>query len=108
MDLRIDVVDGSHCARAAILCIGKSDTHDENSSLVWASDVFYRLSRSTRTMRFGGIMSIYRVSGQHSDSSTQSSKASSAAHGLTINPLWMVTFAAGLLFGMLVVLLTSG
>jgi hypothetical protein len=25
-----------------------------------------------------------------------------------MNPLWMVTFAAGLLFGMLAVLLTSG
>jgi hypothetical protein len=29
--------------------IGKSDTHDENSSLVRGSDVFYRLSTSTRT-----------------------------------------------------------
>jgi hypothetical protein len=33
---------------------------------------------------------------------------SSVARELTLNPLWMVTFAAGLLFGMLAVLLTSG
>lgn len=53
-------------------------------------------------------MSIQRISSQHSDSSTQGSKTSSVARGLTLNPLWMVTFAAGLLFGMLAVLLTSG
>ena len=53
-------------------------------------------------------MSIHRISAQHSDSSTRGSKPSSVAHGFTINPLWMVTFAAGLLFGMLAVLLTSG
>jgi hypothetical protein len=53
-------------------------------------------------------MSIHRISSQHSDSSTQSSRTSSVARELTMNPLWMVTFAAGLLFGMLAVLLTSG
>jgi hypothetical protein len=53
-------------------------------------------------------MSIHRISSQHSDSSTQGSKTASIARGLTLNPLWMVTFAAGLLFGMLAVLLTSG
>lgn len=53
-------------------------------------------------------MSIQRTSSQRPDSSTQGGKTSSVARELTINPLWMVTFAAGLLFGMLAVLLTSG
>lgn len=53
-------------------------------------------------------MSIRRISSQHSDSSTQDSNTPPVTRGLAINPLWMVTFAAGLLFGMLAVLLTSG
>jgi hypothetical protein len=53
-------------------------------------------------------MSIHRVSTQHSDSSKQVRPATAVARGLSLNPLWMVTFAAGLLFGMLAVLLTSG
>jgi hypothetical protein len=44
MELRIEFVDGSHLVRRSLSPIGKSDTHDENSSLVWGSDVFYRLS----------------------------------------------------------------
>jgi len=43
MALRIGVADGSH-QPAQPSPIGKTDTHDENSSLVWGSDVFYRLS----------------------------------------------------------------
>jgi hypothetical protein len=31
-----------------------------------------------------------------------------AASELTLNPLWVVIFAAGMLFGMLAVLLTAG
>lgn len=53
-------------------------------------------------------MSIHRISSHDSDSSTQSSNATPAVRGRGLNPLWMVTFAAGLLFGMLAVLLTSG
>jgi hypothetical protein len=53
-------------------------------------------------------MSIHTSSSQGSGSSTQRRNTTQAAHGLTLNPLWMVTFAAGLLFGMLAVLLTSG
>ena len=53
-------------------------------------------------------MSINRISSRHADSSTQVSKTASVARGFALNPLWMVTFAAGLLFGMLAVLLTSG
>ena len=53
-------------------------------------------------------MSIHRISSQHADSSTQGSKPSSVARALTLNPLWMVTFAAGILFGVLAVMLTSG
>ena len=53
-------------------------------------------------------MSIHRISRQHSDSSTQVSNTAPVARGLSLNPLWVVTFAAGLLFGMLAVLLTSG
>ena len=53
-------------------------------------------------------MSIHRFSSQHSDSSTHDSDTTAVARGLSLNPLWMVTFAAGLLFGMLAVLLTSG
>lgn len=53
-------------------------------------------------------MSIHRIPGPHSDPATQRSKTSSVPYGLTINPLWMVTFAAGLFLGMLAVLLTSG
>jgi hypothetical protein len=52
-------------------------------------------------------MSIHSPS-QHTDSAAQGSNTPSVASGLAINPLWMVTFAAGLLFGMLAVLLTSG
>jgi len=53
-------------------------------------------------------MRIHTSSSQGSNSSTQGSNTTPAARGLTLNPLWMVTFAAGLLFGMLAVLLTSG
>ena len=53
-------------------------------------------------------MSIHGISSQPSDSCTRSSKTSSVARGLAMNPLWVVTFAAGLLFGVLAVLLTSG
>jgi hypothetical protein len=53
-------------------------------------------------------MNIHSISSEHSDSSTQGSDKSSVARELAINPLWMVTFAAGLLFGMLAVLLTAG
>ena len=53
-------------------------------------------------------MSIHRISSQHSDSSTHGSNTARVARQLALNPLWMVTFAAGLLFGMLAVLLTSG
>jgi hypothetical protein len=53
-------------------------------------------------------MSVHRISSRPSDSSIQGSKTSSGARGLAMNPLWMVTFAAGLLFGVLAVLLTSG
>jgi hypothetical protein len=52
-------------------------------------------------------MSVHRFSSQHPESSDQGSKTSSV-RGLALNPLWMVTFAAGFLFGMLAVLLTSG
>ncbi len=50
-------------------------------------------------------MSIHR---QHPDSSTSVSNPRAVARERSINPLWMVTFAAGLVFGMLAVLLTSG
>jgi hypothetical protein len=53
-------------------------------------------------------MSTRRISSQHSDSSTQVGNTAPVERGLSLNPLWMVTFAAGLLFGMLAVLLTSG
>jgi hypothetical protein len=53
-------------------------------------------------------MNTHRLSSRRSDSSTQSSNTSSVVRELAMNPLWMVTFAAGLLFGMLAVLLTSG
>ena len=52
-------------------------------------------------------MSVHRISSRHSDSSTQGNTPP-VARQLVLNPLWMVTFAAGLLFGMLAVLLTSG
>lgn len=53
-------------------------------------------------------MRIHSISSQRSESSTQASKTAAIARRLTLNPLWVVTFAAGLLFGMLAVLLTSG
>ena len=53
-------------------------------------------------------MSIHEISRRHSDSTESPGNTSRVARGLAINPLWMVTFAAGLLFGMLAVLLTSG
>ena len=53
-------------------------------------------------------MSVHRISSRHSDSSTHGSNTPAVARQLALNPLWMVTFAAGLLFGMLAVLLTSG
>ena len=53
-------------------------------------------------------MSIHGISRQHPDSTESSSNARRVARQLAINPLWMVTFAAGLLLGMLAVLLTSG
>lgn len=53
-------------------------------------------------------MSVHRISSRHPDSPTHGSNASAVARQLAINPLWLVTFAAGLLFGVLAVLLTSG
>ena len=53
-------------------------------------------------------MSIHRISSLHSGSPTRVSNTSPVARQLALNPLWIVTFAAGLLFGMLAVLLTSG
>jgi hypothetical protein len=53
-------------------------------------------------------MSIHRISSQHSDTSTLGSNTTPVSRQLALNPLWIVTFAAGLLFGMLAVLLTSG
>ena len=53
-------------------------------------------------------MSIHRISSQHSDSSTPGTDTAPIVRRLSLNPLWMVTFAAGLLFGVLAVLLTSG
>ena len=53
-------------------------------------------------------MNVRRISSRHSDSPTRSSNAPPVARQLALNPLLMVTFAAGLLFGMLAVLLTSG
>ena len=53
-------------------------------------------------------MSIHQISRQQPDSTEPPANTRRAAHELAINPLWMVTFAAGLLFGMLAVLLTSG
>jgi hypothetical protein len=98
-------MDGT--APAQPCCIGKSDVEDENYSLVECSDVFYRLlASSTETFSDSeAIMSMHR---QHSDSSTSVSNPRPVARERTINPLWMVTFAAGLVFGMLAVLLTSG
>jgi hypothetical protein len=52
-------------------------------------------------------MHVQRISRQHSDSSTRVGNPGHVARELTLNPLWVVTFAAGLLFGMLAVLLTS-
>jgi hypothetical protein len=109
MEVRIGVVDGSHLSRRSLLLsanpIRTTKIH-RLSGAAMSSTVFPRSTRNVQ--RSGGIMSIHRISGQHSDSSTQVSKPSSVAHGFAINPLWMVTFAAGLLFGMLAVLLTSG
>jgi len=53
-------------------------------------------------------MSVHRISSRHSHSPTQGSNTPPVARQLALNPLWMVTFAAGLLFGMLAVLLTAG
>ena len=53
-------------------------------------------------------MSIHTISSRSSESSTRVSNTAPVARRLSLNPLWMVTFAAGLLFGMLAVLLTSG
>jgi hypothetical protein len=53
-------------------------------------------------------MSIHRISHRHSGPSAQGTRAAPVARGLSLDPLWMVTFAAGLPFGMLAVLLTSG
>lgn len=53
-------------------------------------------------------MSSHRIPSQHADSSAQGSNTPPVARGLALNPLWMVTFAAGLLFGVLAVLLTAG
>jgi hypothetical protein len=53
-------------------------------------------------------MSVHRISSRHSHSPAQGSNTPLVAPQLALNPLWMVTFAAGLLFGMLAVLLTSG
>ena len=52
-------------------------------------------------------MSIHKVSQQLSESAPAST-SSRVPRELKMNPLWMVTFAAGLLFGMLAVLLTTG
>ena len=53
-------------------------------------------------------MSVHGISSRHSDCSTHASSAAPIARQLALNPLWVVTFAAGLLFGMLAVLLTAG
>jgi hypothetical protein len=53
-------------------------------------------------------MSIHRISSQHPDPSTPVGNPRRVARELTLNPLWTITFAAGSLFGMLAVLLTSG
>jgi hypothetical protein len=52
-------------------------------------------------------MSSRKLFRQHPDSSALVSNSRPAARELRLNPLWVVTFAAGLLFGMLAVLLTS-
>jgi hypothetical protein len=52
-------------------------------------------------------MSIHRIFRQHQGSSTGTRNAGAVARELTLNPLWVLTFAAGLLFGMLAVLLTQ-
>lgn len=53
-------------------------------------------------------MIIHRISSRHSDSSRQAGKTSSVARGFALNPLWIAIFAAGLFFGALAVLATSG
>lgn len=53
-------------------------------------------------------MNTPRISRQGHESSTIRNPEVAAARELTLNPLWMVTFAAGMLFGMLAVLLTAG
>ena len=53
-------------------------------------------------------MSIHRLSRQHQESSPRSRNARAVASELTMNPLWIVTFATGLVFGMLAVMMTSG
>jgi hypothetical protein len=53
-------------------------------------------------------MSIRKISSQHPDSPAQHGNTAPVAPRLSLNPLWMVTFAAGLLFGLLAALLTAG
>jgi predicted lipid-binding transport protein (Tim44 family) len=53
-------------------------------------------------------MSIRKISSQHSATSARADNPRPVARERSINPLWMVTFAAGLLFGLLAALLTSG
>ena len=60
-------------------------------------------------------MNTRRISRQGHESSTirnpqlaASRPRVTAARELALNPLWMVIFAAGMLFGMLAVLLTGG
>jgi hypothetical protein len=60
-------------------------------------------------------MNTRRISQQGHESSTirnpqvvASRPRVTAASELTLNPLWVVIFAAGMLFGMLAVLLTAG
>jgi hypothetical protein len=109
MELRIDVVDGSQRVRRRLLVSANSIRTTKIHRLSEATMSSTVFSRSTETVqRIGGIMSIHRISSQHSDSSTLGSNTPPVSRQLALNPLWIVTFAAGLLFGMLAVLLTAG
>jgi hypothetical protein len=97
-------------------CIGESDAQGENHSLVGYREVFYRsFAGSARRSPTGGTMNTPSISRQGHESSTirnppvvTSRPRVPAASELTLNPLWVVIFAAGMLFGMLAVLLTAG
>ena len=64
--------------------------------------------RLQMTFTIGGTMSIHRIHGRQSHSPARAGTTRSVERERSLNPLWMVTFAAGLLFGMLAVLLTAG